>query len=348
MKRVLQTLAALGVVGALGVLSGAIPIAASSGHWGVTRWFLQFAKRRAVSTSSFGKHPPKLDDPRMVLMGAGHYEGGCKPCHGAPGEPPWMVVRGMTPEPPDLSRSAAEYDSAELFQIVLHGLKLTGMPAWPALSREDEVWASVAFLKKLPELDAAAYDALVHGERAPVADAPEVVTARCARCHGADGLGRGRGAFPRLAAQKPDYLRASLEAYAKGERSSGIMQPIAVALEPADLDAVVSWYAGRARPPPIGSAHGDGEAIAKNGIPERRIPACAECHGPDEKKTHPQYPRLFGQYPEYLELQLELFGSQARGGGKYAKLMRAVTAHGIEPEQMRAVASYYAALETEP
>jgi len=40
-----------------------------------------------------------------------------------------------------------------LFQVVNHGLKFTGMPEWPVRDRDDEVWAMVAFLKKMPELD---------------------------------------------------------------------------------------------------------------------------------------------------------------------------------------------------
>ena len=38
----------------------------------------------------------------------------------------------------------------ELFWIVKHGIKYTGMPAWVALDRDDEVWAVVAFLNGTP------------------------------------------------------------------------------------------------------------------------------------------------------------------------------------------------------
>lgn len=58
---------------------------------------------------------------------------------------------------------------------------------------------------------------------------PEVasaaVTKSCASCHGADGLGREVAAFPKLAGQRADYPAASLEAFALGERHSGIMGP---------------------------------------------------------------------------------------------------------------------------
>ena len=73
----------------------------------------------------------------------------------------------MLPRPPDLAVIAPTYETRELFAIVKHGLKLTGMPAWPAQHRDDEVWAMAAFLRVLPELDRETYRELSRGETAP-------------------------------------------------------------------------------------------------------------------------------------------------------------------------------------
>jgi cytochrome c553 len=343
--RAMPLLALLGALGALLVISGIVPIKASSRHWAITAWFLQFAKQRSVWTHSLGVKAPDLSEPRLVMMGAGHYEGGCRFCHGAPGSGQPRIVLQMTPYPPELSSSVERYDDGELFSIVRHGIKFTGMPAWPAPSRDDEVWAVVAFLRKLPELDRAAYRELVLADDVPATDgAPPIVGARCARCHGADGLGREGGAFPRLAAQRPEYLRSALEAYASGSRHSGIMQPIAAELAGPELRAIVDWYAGR--PPPravTASGSQRGAEIAERGILERRVPACKRCHGPSETEHHPGHPRLSSQYPEYLEQQLRLFNRGARGGGPYAKLMQAAVDHALQPGEIREVARHYAA-----
>ena len=56
----------------------------------------------------------------------------------------------MLPAPPDLKDKIAGWSDAELFQIVQHGVRFTGMPAWPAAGREDEAWAMVAFLRRYP------------------------------------------------------------------------------------------------------------------------------------------------------------------------------------------------------
>ena len=337
-------LLALGGVGALVVLSGVIPIKASAGHWAITAWFLDFAKTRSVATHSMGTKVPSLDEPGLAMLGAGHYEGGCRPCHGAPGAARGPIPMAMTPHPPDLSEHAAHFDDAELHYLVLHGIKMTGMPAWPALEREDEVWAVVAFLNEMPQMDHGAYDALVHDE-AVMDGAPEIVRGVCARCHGFDGLGRGAQRIPRLAGQRPVYLAKSLEAYARGNRHSGIMEPIAAALSGEQARAAVDWYASLPPPPPSRRGGDErGAEIAERGIPERDIPSCTDCHGPGHEPRHPAYPWIAGQPAWYLEKQLELFGARSRGGTEYADIMQNVTAHQLEPDVARSVARYYASL----
>jgi cytochrome c553 len=358
-------LAGLAVGGLLVVVSGIIPLKASSGHWPITAWFLHFAMRRSVATHTLGVQTPALDASRLVLQGAGHYETGCRPCHGSPNLPPPRIVQHMTPHPPSLPPRISAWEPAELFYIVKHGVKFTGMPAWPAQQRDDEVWSMVAFLRTLPELQAEEYQRLVHGEPNINGDdaqrrgllgleqAPRAVTASCGRCHGVDGRGRGAGAFPRLAGQRPTYLYAALQAYARGERQSGIMAPIAAGLSLYEMREVALYYGSLQEPssPPLSmpqasmSAIERGKAIASRGIPRQRVPACVACHGPGPTRRNPIYPILAGQFADYLVLQLELFNKGYRGGSAYAHLMRPVATR-LTHEQMRDVALYYASLPT--
>ena len=357
-----------GLVGAAVVVSGVAPIKASSGHWAITEAFLQFAKRRSISTHSLTIAVPQLGDRRLVMMGAGHFDFGCRPCHGSPATPQPTIAAEMLPQPPDLRESVARFDPEELFYIVKHGLKFTGMPAWPALQRDDEVWAMVAFLRALPDLDARDYrelagtlkpatrpvEATVPLEDLVVADEPPpAVTATCARCHGIDGMGRGLGAFPRLAGQRPAYLLASLRAYARAERHSGIMQPVAAGLDATALEPIAAYYANQ-RSPSLGASGtiaaeaatpeiARGRAIATSGVPDRLVPPCVECHGPGAQPRNPLYPVLAGQYAEYLVQQLSAFKAEDRGGTEYHHIMQKVAGQ-LTDEQIRAVAEYYASL----
>ena len=276
MKRYLITAAVLAAVGAvLGLIvaaSGIMTITASAGHFAITERFLIFAKQRSVATHTLGTPAPPLGEPSAVLKGAGHFESACRPCHGAPDlarQP--RVARGMLPPPHNLSERAPSWQPEELFYIVKHGIKMTGMPAWPSLVRDDEVSAMVAFLAVLPGLDAARYRQLVHGPAAQPALAaiadeprqatpgearpsgplgalvggahpPRSITETCGRCHGLDGRGRGNAAFPALAGQTSSYLLTALEAYATDRRQSGMMQPLAAALGPQEWRQIADYY----------------------------------------------------------------------------------------------------------
>lgn len=360
---VLGTIAA--ILGAIAVVSGVVPIKASSGHWAITEAFLQFAKRRSVAAYSLGIKVPPLEDGRLVAMGAGHYDSACRPCHGSPALEQPRIARQMLPRPPDLRQSVAKYDPEDLFFIVKHGIKLTGMPAWPALQRDDEVWAMIAFLRKLPELDPRAYTELARGNQGqadaaePMEDlvgatsVPRAITESCGRCHGVDGLGRGLGAFPRLAGQRPAYLQGSLQAYARGERHSGIMEPVAASLGTDEMREIADYYSRRSPGTvPNGAAQPSadverGRAIATEGLPDKLVPACVSCHGPGTHRRNPNYPKLAGQYAEYIQLQLSLFKDRRRGGTSYRNIMHKVASQ-LTDEQMRAVAAYFASLPPGP
>lgn len=355
-------LAALaGAGGFLLVSLGLVSVSASSGHWKATGWMLHYAMRRAVSTQSMGIKVPPLDDPALVLKGAGHYHTGCAACHGAPGQERPLIVRQMTPEPPFLPPRIERWELQELFWIVRNGVKFTAMPAWPATERADEVWAMVAFLQALPGMSARRYRELAlgmesHGpmtvERATPQDDPlGAVLDDCARCHALDGGGR-EGAFPRLAGQSQAYLLGALQAYADEKRYSGIMQPIAAALEPPVMRALARHYAEL--PVPTRADHSSapadalaqGQALAERGVPERGIPSCVHCHGPKRSPRNPMYPSIAGQHAGYLKQQLELFTAGKRGGSEYAQVMHSA-AQRLTPEQMQALADYYASLSAD-
>ena len=353
-----------GIGGALIVLSGIVPIKASSGHWAITEWFLELAMRRSIATHTLGIRAPSLDDATLVVKGAGHYHTACRPCHGGPDLAQPRIASRMTPRPPDLQPEIKGYSAEELFYIVKHGIKFTGMPAWPTQQRDDEVWAMVAFLRKLPEMDARSYQRLATGRSAgdggsePLEDlvvpeqVPRIVSENCGRCHGVDGVGLGAGAFPKLAGQSLEYLLASMRAYANQERHSGIMGPIAAALDATELQHVVTYYAARdstTRTPrefQARSANELGEAIATRGLPNQLVPPCLSCHGTPagEGGRNPHYPRLAGQYAEYIRLQLTLFKTESRGGTPYHRIMHKVASR-LTEEQMRAAADYFGSLD---
>jgi cytochrome c553 len=357
-RYVMTAAGALGaaVLGALLFMaSGLYDIGASKPHLAVTHWLLDFAKRRSIETQSILiRAPASLEDPALVTLGAAHYRGGCAPCHGAPGEPRNPIASSMLPQPADLIRVAPSWTSAQLYWIVRNGFKYTGMPAWPDVAREDEVWALVAFLRTLPTMTPEHYARLSAGGLAsPSRSGREIAEfgagvealSRCGRCHDPPAPGAASALVPRLAGQSRAYLELALRDYAEGRRASGVMRPVAAELDKESIGLLAGYYAEL---PPIRSAAAPedagmkrGRTIAERGDPETGVPACLACHGAASAAT---FPRLDGQSARYLESQLRLLKSGQRGESVQSRIMAVIAAR-LSDEQIDSVTRYFASVQ---
>jgi mono/diheme cytochrome c family protein len=138
---------------------GAYNFAADAPHTQLVVDLIDYARDRSVEERARDVTVPSLEDPKMIAAGAGHYAEMCTGCHLAPGMADNEMRPGMYPKPPALATMAAE-DPAERFWIIKHGLKMSGMPAWGVTHSDDEIWAIVAFLQKLPSLSPEQYRAM--------------------------------------------------------------------------------------------------------------------------------------------------------------------------------------------
>ncbi len=337
--------------------SGVYNVAASRGHWLVTDFFLRFGMENSVKARAPNVQPPRLDDPDLIRLGAGHYHSGCAYCHAAPGIPMSPISQSMLPAPPDLQQRVGEWTDQELFWIVKHGIKYAGMPAWPAQARDDEVWTLVAFIRQLPRLDGGEYRALaLGGVQTEPANGREIAlgmrdpdaVAACARCHGADDRMPASDIVPRLHGQSAQMLLSALEAFAKGDRYSGIMQPVATALTPDTRRQLAAYYAGLTPPTPPGATADtarieQGRRLAVEGDLAARIPACNGCHS---SAALPLYPRLTGQTAPFIARQLRVWQRSERGRTELNAIMAPI-AKRMTDEQIEAVAAYYASTASE-
>ena len=165
MRTILATLAITfaGVViaGAVVVYSGFYDIGATTPHWGITDWVIETTRVRSIKAQAAGVTVPSgLNDPARIPMGTEHFAAHCAVCHGAPGVPKGDIANGLYPQPPDLAVTAGAHSDGELFWILKHGIKMTGMPSW-ADHGDEELWATVAFVRKLPGMTQEEYGKLV-------------------------------------------------------------------------------------------------------------------------------------------------------------------------------------------
>jgi cytochrome c553 len=125
------------------------------------------------------------------------------------------------------------------------------------------------------------------------------------------------------------------------------MQAMAAPLSDADMRALGAYFSQQ-EPKGLGATNADlvkiGEQIWRGGDSANDVPACAGCHSPTGAGIPKNYPRLAGQYADYVYAQLKAFKSGARGadpGGKDAngRIMATIAEH-MTDEQMKAVAQY--------
>ncbi|MES1942107.1 cytochrome c family protein [Salinisphaera sp. T5B8] len=139
------------------IYSGVYNVAATSDHWPITRWALQKTVHRSVERQASGIDVPPLGSEKQLLAGAVNFDAMCSSCHTPPGAQPSAAAQGMYPEPPELTHAAREKSPGEIFWVIKHGIKASGMPAWGASHSDDDLWAMTAFIAQLPDMTPADY-----------------------------------------------------------------------------------------------------------------------------------------------------------------------------------------------
>lgn len=152
--RVLIGLIVVAIVTSVGaaafVYSGVYDIAATDQHTAPVFWLLKTTMRRAVEHHARGVHVPQLADPTLIATGRTLFVAHCSRCHGAPGVAPEPFALGLRPTPANLANTGIEWNPGELYWAIKHGMKLTGMPAWEFRLADDDVWAIVAYIQRMP------------------------------------------------------------------------------------------------------------------------------------------------------------------------------------------------------
>ena len=176
-----------------------------------------------------------------------------------------------------------------------------------------------------------------------------IASQTCVACHAADG-NSPLPANPKLAGQFYEYLHKQLvnfkpQGAKKAERDNAVMAGMVAPLSDADLKNVAAYYASQKLKP---AAAKDkelaalGQKIYRGGNSATGVAACAGCHGPAGAGVPSQYPRIAGQYSEYIEAQLKAFRAGARSNDPNG-MMRGVVAR-MTDREIQAVADYVAGL----
>jgi mono/diheme cytochrome c family protein len=161
MRIKLRTLLILMIVGALSAMGfvylGLYNISATDQHTAPVYKLLEYAMRKSVQLRTASIDVPELRNERRIASGTALYRAHCVQCHGAPGAAPEAFSFGLLPAPANMIAAAREWQPAELYWIIRHGIKMSGMPAWEYRLSDEEIWDVVAFVKRMPSLTVAEY-----------------------------------------------------------------------------------------------------------------------------------------------------------------------------------------------
>ncbi len=227
-----------GLAGLGFVYSGFYPIAASRPHTLITRWLLTTTMVRAVKRQAAGVRAPRLDEAALVRRGFVLYHAECEVCHGAPGVAAQQIGRGINPDPPRLPKAGAKWSDGEIYWIVANGMKMSGMPAMEAGHTPRDLWALVAFVRRMAWLSPREYAQMV------AAAAGDSVAARTVAW-----LPRGDFGFAAMRARgNPDRGRRWIAQYGCGACHvvPGVSQAVGQAGPPLQDFAARHYIAGEA------------------------------------------------------------------------------------------------------
>lgn len=170
----------------------------------------------------------------------------------------------------------------------------------------------------------------------------------CMGCHDIAGYRAGYPEVyrvPKIAGQNEKYIIAALQEYKKGGRKFASMRAVAESLSDQDMADLAAYFhqLGQAKPAPDTPPAPDA-AVAKLVAKAN----CTSCHGANfSKPIDPSYPKLAGQYPDYLYAALRAYQTDGnRIVGRNNPIMMGM-ARMYTPKELQELSDYIGSLPSE-
>lgn len=171
----------------------------------------------------------------------------------------------------------------------------------------------------------------------------------CGACHGADG-NSPVSANPKLAGQSAEYLFKQMKNFKTGpegkpERTNPIMNGMIAAFDENQMHDLAAWFSAQTQKGEQAKNRDTvalGQKLYRAGDASKGLPACAGCHGPTGAGIPAQFPRIGGQFQDYLEVQLKAFRAGERTNDPN-QMMQTVALR-LTDAEIKAVADYIAGL----
>jgi mono/diheme cytochrome c family protein len=112
----------------------------------------QYVIGRWIKSNSSSQLNPLAATPENLRLGREDFDAHCASCHGLDGSGRNQFEADFYPPVPKLAGKLRQLSDAEIYFIITHGIRLSGMPGFVARHRPEEIWRIVLWVRHLGRL----------------------------------------------------------------------------------------------------------------------------------------------------------------------------------------------------
>lgn len=159
----------------------------------------------------------------------------------------------------------------------------------------------------------------------------------CEGCHAIPGYTNVYPTYhvPKLGGQHAEYIISALKAYKTGNRKHETMHANAATLSEQDMADIAAFVSDMPS-----STTSRQPAIGNPSAGKEKSVTCQTCHGADGNGSDPQFPRLAGQYVDYMVNALEGYQTGKRNN----PIMQGIVKD-LSPQDYVDISAYFASQE---
>ncbi len=131
---------------------GLMPVSADGTHSRLEARIMPAVLHASIVRHASGETNPVALNEDHLKAGVDTYKAMCARCHSTPEGNPSVYGQSFYPPAPQLPTGMYSYTDAQLFWVIKHGIRNTGMPAWGGMLSDDEIWQLVSLLKNSQDL----------------------------------------------------------------------------------------------------------------------------------------------------------------------------------------------------
>jgi thiosulfate dehydrogenase len=131
---------------------GLIPVHATAKP---SRWetaIAQSSLKASLARRASGTKNPLPASDEILLAGMKIFRNDCAGCHGESGRTSHWGTTNFYPRVPQFAETPPELTAEQMFLVVKHGIRYSGMGGWNGEISDSEIWKVVTFLSKINSL----------------------------------------------------------------------------------------------------------------------------------------------------------------------------------------------------